>query len=64
MLLIMPSLPIAPSRVWLILSSSGNIVHVQAHEPHPADVRMWASHGATIAEYVPDDLAQDKTKPL
>jgi hypothetical protein len=49
----MPDLPIAPGRVWVVLSQQGNIVHAQPHEPHPADARMWASHGATVAEYVP-----------
>jgi hypothetical protein len=54
----MPDLPIAPARVWIVLSPQGNIVHAQPHEPHPADARMWASHGATVAEYVPKEDAR------
>ena len=54
----MPDLPIAPARVWIVLSPSGGIVHAQPHEPHPADARMWASHGATVAEYVPKEDAR------
>jgi hypothetical protein len=51
-------LPIAPDLVWIVLSPSGGIVHAQPHEPHPADARMWASRGATVAEYVPKEDAR------
>ena len=54
----MTDFPIAPASVWLVLSPSGGIVHAQPHEPHPADARMWASHGATIVEYVPKEDAR------